>query len=340
MYLASAFIHSERTKHYGTKLTKKKRKRRGKSSKRRRRAKSYKFCLETSNLCDIHIEPSPAVHVDEHIEDEDIAKSDSQPIAERQVFKRIRFQRRSRNSYDEEDEEKEEQIDDDVFTKNGYNDRDTNEYSEMSQTQNEGRERSKSGNTTLHFDINAEHEKLKQKYLELQRQNEVLLARLRQYETSITRRQTTTTTNGYFDFEEHDILRQLVADLKCLHGGINFDVSARSEYERCQIRMDGMCEPLSDLALDFESEVLQNALNSIREAVGKIYNLGQAGLYDHGLLIDVIQTNIGQIEQMLNCHVTKEDDDEFILLSSQSMITTKVNYIQLQSVFVYYDRRI
>jgi len=84
--------------------------------------------------------------------------------------------------------------------------------------------------------------------------------------------------------------------------------------------MGGMCEPLSDLSLDFDSAVLQNALLSTQGSLKRICSLEKEGVYAHDTLIDIVDSNIDNIEETLlkYSYTTKGggDQSDFLLLSS------------------------
>merc|ERR1712113_1255985 len=69
-----------------------------------------------------------------------------------------------------------------------------------------------------------------------------------------------------------------------------------------------MCEPLNDLALDFESEILQNALDTIKESVHKIDEYELQKMFVHGPLAEIVESNIDQMDDLLN---SKQKQNEF-----------------------------
>ena len=154
-------------------------------------------------------------------------------------------------------------------------------------------------------DIEDEHERLKQEYLKMRQENEELVKKLRDYRRQ--RRNDPTPTGGgpddgdYMEVEERDILNQLQDDLLQLRQDINdSQQSAKAEYKNCKVRLESMCEPLGDLANDFESEVLKDALNKLNKSVNDINNLQDMELYQHGPLANIVESNIDDIDDLLN----------------------------------------
>eukprot|EP01083_Nonionella_stella_P116165 344999_1 len=150
-------------------------------------------------------------------------------------------------------------------------------------------------------DLVNEHDRLKQEYLKLRHENQTLSDKLKLQETPQGGGNTTAGGPNDDGMEERDILYQLKDDLLHLRQDINdSQQSAKSEYKQSKIRLESMCEPLSDLANDFDSQVLKDALTKLSKSLNDIHNLKKQRLYQHGPLANIVESNIDDIDDLLN----------------------------------------
>ena len=120
---------------------------------------------------------------------------------------------------------------------------------------------------------------------------------------------------------ERDILVQLQDALQTLRHDINdsepfSEPITETEFVDFQSRLKSMSEPMTDLANDFHSELLKNAVSKLNKSLADFERLENDGIYQRDRLIEILDWIIHQIDDLLNgmhrkriCSAQKQSDD-------------------------------